>query len=411
MKNLLFCFALTAFYIKFAIRIENQPHCDMKRYIIRTVICAMAAVALTACDKGKFHIAGNITNAKDSMLYLENMSLDGPVKTDSVKLSEDGAFSFSGAKPEAPEFYRLRIDAQIINISIDSTETVTVTARYPGMASEYTVEGSENCKKIKELTLKQMALQQKAREVSRNPGMGVAATEDSIQRMVKAYKRDVTRNYIFKEPMKAYSYFALFQTLGSAFIFNPRTDAEDVKVFGAVATSWDTFHPNSLRGQNLHNITIEGMKNQRILRSRNEGIDPARINTSNIIDIALKDNHGVTRRLTSLRGKVVFLDFHVFASENSTKRIMMLRELYDKYHASGLEIYQVSTDEDEHFWKQQTAALPWVCVRAEGADANEILMRYNVQQLPTFFLVDRNSMLYKRDTQMKDFEAELRGLL
>ena len=89
----------------------------------------------------------------------------------------------------------------------------------------------------------------------------------------------------------------------------------------------------------------------------------------------------------------------------------MLRELYDKYHASGLEIYQVSTDEDEHFWKQQTAALPWVCVRAEGADANEILMRYNVQQLPTFFLVDRNSMLYKRDTQMKDFEAELRGLL
>ena len=178
-----------------------------------------------------------------------------------------------------------------------------------------------------------------------------------------------------------------------------------------MATSWDTFHPNSLRGQNLHNITIEGMKNQRILRSRNEGIDPARINTSNIIDIALKDNHGLTRRLTSLRGKVVFLDFHVFASENSTKRIMMLRELYDKYHASGLEIYQVSTDEDEHFWKQQTAALPWVCVRAEGVDANEILMRYNVQQLPTFFLVDRNSMLYKRDTQMKDFEAELRGLL
>ena len=39
-----------------------------------------------------------------------------------------------------------------------------------------------------------------------------------------------------------------------------------------------------------------------------------------------------------------------------TKRIMMLRELYNKYHAAGLEIYQVSVDPDEHFWKTSTAA-------------------------------------------------------
>ena len=38
------------------------------------------------------------------------------------------------------------------------------------------------------------------------------------------------------------------------------------------------------------------------------------------------------------------------------KRIMMLRELYNKYHAQGFEIYQVSLDEDEHFWKTRTAA-------------------------------------------------------
>ena len=75
----------------------------MKRNIIKIATCAVAAVALTACTEGKFQIVGNITNAKDSVLYLENMSLDGPVKTDSVKLGEDGAFSFSGAKPDAPK--------------------------------------------------------------------------------------------------------------------------------------------------------------------------------------------------------------------------------------------------------------------------------------------------------------------
>ncbi|MDD7317254.1 MAG: DUF4369 domain-containing protein [Prevotella sp.] len=383
----------------------------MKRNSMIIAICAMAAAAFTACGESRFGIEGTISNAKDSMLYLENMSLDGPVKIDSVKLDEDGTFSFGGERPEAPEFYRLRIAAQIINISIDSTETVTVTARYPEMASQYTVEGSENCLKIKELTLRQMSLQQKAIEISRNPMLGIRATEDSIRVLVEAYKDDVKKNYIFKEPMKAYAYFALFQTLGNAFIFNPRTDTDDVKVFGAVATSWDTYHPNTLRGQNLHNITIEGMKNRRILQNRNAEIDMAKVNTSNIINISLADNRGVVRQLTDLNGKVVFLDFHLFASEKSTERIMMLRELYGKYHDRGLEIFQVALDEDEHFWKQQTAALPWICVRAVGDDAETLLMKYNVRSIPTFFLVDRSNMLYKRDVQMKDFEKELQTLL
>ena len=383
----------------------------MKRNIIRIAACAAVAAAMTACTEGKFQINGTIQNAKDSVLFLENMSLDGPVKTDSVKLGEDGTFSFSGSKPDAPEFYRLRIAAQIINLSIDSTETVSVKAQYPGMASNYTVEGSENCSKIKELALKQMALQQKAIEISRNPTMGVSATEDSIMKVVAAYKREIRDNYIFKEPMKSYAYFALFQTVGNTFIFNPQKDPDDVKVFGAVATSWDTYHPNSLRGQNLHNITIEGMKNQRIIQNQGIQIDPSKVNTSNIIDIRLTDNKGVTRQLTDLQGKVVLLDFHVFASENSMERIMLLRDIYNKYHERGLEIYQISFDADEHFWKQQTAALPWISVRASETQADDILLKYNVQAIPTYFLIDRTNTLYKRDVQIKDFETELQSLL
>ena len=168
----------------------------MKRNIIKIAICAAVAVALTACTEGKFQINGNISNAKDSVLYLENMSLDGPVKTDSVKLGEDGAFSFSGAKPDAPEFYRLRIAAQIINLSIDSTETVTVKAQYPGMASNYTVEGSENCSKIKELALKQMALQQKAREIAQNEQ---AADSLGLNSEEKAFYDALTRPQAVKD--------------------------------------------------------------------------------------------------------------------------------------------------------------------------------------------------------------------
>lgn len=375
--------------------------------------CALMAVALGSCDNKKFRVEGAITEAKDSVLYFENMSLDGPVAVDSVKLGDDGTFSFSEKSPEAPEFYRLRIAGQIINLSVDSTETVTVKAAYPAMSTGYTVEGSAECATIKELALKQIGLLNRVIAVERNPMLGVDMVRDSVTRMIEAYKQDLKMNYIYKAPMRASSYFALFQTLGNRLIFNPRESEDDIKAFAAVATSWDTYHPGSLRGKNLHNIAIEGMRNIRIVRNNRVAaqLDASKINVTNLIDIALPDNNGVTRKLTDLKGKVVMLDFHVFGAEGSTKRIMQLREIYNKYHARGFEIYQVALDPDEHFWKTRTAALPWISVRDADGVQSQYLTLYNVRSIPTFFLVNRDNTLDKRDVQIADLDAEIEMLL
>ncbi|MBQ6194781.1 MAG: redoxin domain-containing protein [Prevotella sp.] len=389
----------------------------MKRSI-STIFAVSAAVVLTicSCTGRSFNVSGTITEAKDSVLYLENMSLSGPVAIDSVKLSESGTFSFSHQTPEAPEFYRLRIAGQIINLAVDSTEQIKVDAQYPTMSAVYDVSGSDECTKIKELALHQMDLQRQVDAIVAAPDLGVEAVRDSVERVVTAYKEQVKRDYIFSQPMRAYAYYALFQTLRlgqmESLIFNPRSNEQDVKVFAAVATSWDTYYPDAERGKNLHNIAIEGMKNIRILQQRQlSNIDPSLVNVSNVIDINLPDNKGQQRRLTDLKGKVVLLDFHVFASEGSTARIMQLRDIYNKFHAQGLEIYQVSLDPDEHFWKTQTAALPWVCVRDERGPQSDYVVSYNIQSIPTFFLLGRNSDLYKRDAQIKDLEAEIRSLL
>ena len=382
-------------------------------------VIMVAALALTSCNNKKFHINGNITEAKDSMLYLENISLNGPVKIDSVKLGEDGAFDFQENAMDSitPDFYRLRIANQTINLSIDSTETVTVKAAYPQMSYKYEVEGSENCKTIKELSLKQMLLQSNINGIIKNPNIGVDSVDVIVTRMLNEYKQDIKTNYIFKAPMQASSYYALFQTIQlgntNSLIFNPRNNKEDVKVFAAVATSWDTYYPGAERGKNLHNIAIEGMKDIRIIENQmaQQKIDASKVQVNGCIELALQDNKGQVRRLSDLKGKVVLLDFHAFASSESTKRIMMLRELYNKYHAAGLEIYQVSVDPDEHFWKTSTAALPWISVRDENGIQGKSLTLYNVQSIPTFFLIDRNNTLQARDAQIKDIDAAIKNLL
>jgi peroxiredoxin len=383
------------------------------KHIWKAAAMFTAAMMIASCDNNKFTVEGQINNAKDSVLYFENVGLEGIQVLDSVKLNDNGDFSFSEAANLAPEFYRLRISNQIINVSIDSTETVQIKAEYPDMASNYTVSGSENCEKIKELTLKQMKLQSQVISLQQNTTLGVNTANDSIQSLINAYKEDVKINYIYKEPMKAYSYFALFQALGNYLIFNPRTNKDDIKAFAAVATSWDTYYPHAERGQNLHNIAIEGMKNQRIVAAQNADIqvEASKVQEAGVLDIALPDNHGQERHLTDLKGQVVLLDFHIFALEDSPTRIIMLRELYNKYHAQGLEIYQVSLDNDEHFWKQQTAALPWINVRDADGINSQRLMLYNIQAVPDFFVIDRGNNLVKRAAQIKDLEAEIRNLL
>lgn len=369
-------------------------------------------LSLASCNKAKFHVEGNITDAKDSTLYFENMSLNGPVVVDSVKLSADGAFSFSDDRQQAPEFYRLRIGDEVINLSIDSTETVTFKAKYPTMPTDYTVEGSYNCSKIKELSLLQIDLNNKAIALESNQQLGATAIRDSLKVILNAYKDNVKRNYIFKEPNKAYAYFALFQTLGDYLIFDPKSNRDDIRVYAAVATSWDTYYPKAVRGQNLHNIAIEGMKNTRIIQAEeSKTIDASKISEAGIIDISLTDNHGQIRTLSSLKGKVVMLDFHVFATKDSPERIMMLRDLYNKYAAKGFEIYQVSLDDNEHFWKTSTAALPWVCVRDEDGINSQRLQMYNITEVPTYFLIDRGSNLKARDSQVKDLDAEIQKML
>lgn len=377
---------------------------------------SLMMLGAVSCSNKKFEVSGNITDAKDSLLYFENMSLNGAVVVDSTKLDADGNFSFAVDAPSAPEFYRLRIAGQIINVAADSTEHVTIKAAYPTMASQYEVSGSDECSKIKELAIGQMALQASINNIVRNTNLNDDVMRDSIRVILAQYKEGVKNNYIFKEPMKAYAYFALFQTIALGYenvlVFNPRSNEDDVKVFAAVATSWDTYYPKAERGLNLHNIAIEGLKNIRIMKAeQQQTVDPSKVEYTGVIDIALPDNKGNIRKLSSLKGKVVMLDFHLFETKESTARIMQLRELYNKYHAQGFEIYQVSIDPDEHFWKTSVAALPWVCVHSDDdLNAAELGM-YNVRDIPTYFLIDKNNVLQKRDVQIKDIDAEIKALL
>ncbi|MDR0892314.1 MAG: AhpC/TSA family protein [Mediterranea sp.] len=376
---------------------------------------ALAALTITACSSGPvFHIDGKVTGAEGKMLILESSGLEGIVPLDSVKLKKNGTFRFKQPQPEAPEFYRLRVDDKTISLSIDSTETVKIEAPYTDFSTAYTVEGSDNCSKIKELTLKQVELQKSVDDLlsAQQAGkVGRVQMEDSLAALIGHYKDDVKRNYIFAAPNTSAAYFALFQKLNGYLIFDPLNNKDDVKCFAAVATSLNNSYPHAVRSKNLYNIVIKGMKNTRRPQQKVLDIPEDKVVETGVIDIALRDLKGNIRKLTDLKGKVVLLDFTVFQSPAGPPHNMLLRELYNKYAAQGLEIYQVSLDADEHFWKTSAVNLPWICVRdADGVYSTNVAL-YNVQKVPAIFLINRNNELKMRGDEIKDLETAVKSLL
>lgn len=375
------------------------------------IAAALIALSMTACqNEPSFHVEGTISGAADKMLFIEHSGLEQIEAIDSVKLHENGNFKFSVPSMLSPEFYRLRVDNKVINFSVDSTETVGIHADFDHFATAYDIKGSTNNVKIKELVLLQGKLQSDVNKLGTS-GMPVGLAQDSLMKLIKQYKKNVSRNYIFKEPQKAYAYFALFQQLNGMMLFDPLNSKEDVKCFAAVATSFNNQYPHAERSRNLYNMVIKGMKNTRVVQTKEFELPKDKIKEASIIDIALKDLKGKTHHLTDLKGKVVLIDFTVYATAESGARNLALRELYKKYADRGLEIYQISLDPNEHFWKTSSDNLPWICVRDPQAQYSTYASLYGVNQVPTSFLVNRDNVLSVRINEHSDIEAEIKKLL
>ncbi len=381
----------------------------------KILFMALAVLGLSACNsEPKFKVEGEVSGADGKMLYLEASALEGIVPLDSVKLKGDGSFTFKQTRPMSPEFYRLRVDDKVINFSIDSTETVSLKAPYTDFATAYSVEGSANSTKIKELTLKQMQLQTSVNALLQGMQahkIGTDVFEDSLATLLKSYKDEVKINYIFAAPNTAAAYFALFQKLNNYLIFDPLNSKDDIKCFAAVATSLNNFYPHADRSKNLYNIVIKGMKNTRTPQQKVVELPQEAVSETGIIDINLRDMKGNMHKLSELKGKAIILDFTIYQSAVSAAHNYMLRNLYDKYAGQGLEIYQVSLDADEHYWKTTADNLPWVCVRDANGIYSTMASAYNVQSVPAIFLINKNSELSARGETVKDLDAAVKALL
>lgn len=377
----------------------------------------MVLLAVYGCQQNRFDgftVNGEISGADGSTLYLDWLGINSIQTVDSVVLDPSGEFSFRQPRPESYDFYRLRLDNQVINLSVDSTETITVKADKSSMGTGYEVTGSENCAVLKSLVLAQMNIQSEINDMVAKSGPETGILAQRVNEKVDIFKSDICNNYIFSCPDKPCAYYALFMRINATPLFRPQESRQDAKCFASVATVMDLKYPGTVRTTHLHNVALKAMKATASTTTMSEQTSEylnSIIREAGVLEIELPDVKGVVHRLTEQTGKVVLLDFTMYKADYSANYNLVLRDLYNKYAEQGFEIFQVSFDEDGHFWATSADNLPWICVRDEAALQSDYLGSYGVGTLPTAFLINRENEVVERMQDFRDLDSHIADLL
>ncbi|MDR2920979.1 MAG: AhpC/TSA family protein [Tannerella sp.] len=383
----------------------------MKRNILHLLCLVCGLWMMNACKHApEFAVTGIVAGADGQTMYLENIGISSAVILDSAKLNSSGKFEFKQPRPEYPDFYRLRLNDQLINFAIDSTETISFIADAGTFATSYSVEGSENSTDIRAITLAQLDANEEIKRIRKEYESGlISDTTYQLNALnaINTYK-EVALKYIYTKPMSTPAYFALFQKIDGLLFFD-LYDKSDSRAYGAVATSFNHLYPESPRAKHLYNLALQSLK---VLRS-NRTIDVDKITTQEIdfLDIDLPNLKGEKIKLSeAAKDKIVILNFTAYQTEWSLALNQILNTLYTDLHDKGLEIYQVSLDSDAHLWKNIASDLPWICVQDPQSVYSQTAALYNVRQLPTVFILNQQGILTKRIEEINTLEKDIRAM-
>jgi thiol-disulfide isomerase/thioredoxin len=131
------------------------------------------------------------------------------------------------------------------------------------------------------------------------------------------------------------------------------------------------------------------------------------------LDFTVPGLKGDSVKLSSLKGKVVLLDF--WASWCGPCRVSnrQLVKLYAKYKDKGFEIFGVSLDEETGDWKKAVTKdkITWLqAIDDRGWDAQSAI-KWQVDAIPASFLINKNGDVVAINLEKNELEQKIKELL
>lgn len=350
------------------------------------IAIACAALFLIGCSgSNQWIINGKIDGANDKDLILEVSTNGRWYPIDTIRTDKNGSFSASHPASGYPDIYRLTLDGKSLYFPVDSIESVNISGNATDFDSNYTISGSKEAEEM-------MTANKLINDAVAKVGPAEALTDSVLKRELG--------QLVVANPSGIVAYYVINKSIGGKPLFNP-ADRTDVRIIGAVANAYSQLRQRDPRTSYLRNLYLSN----RLYA----GTDTIAAEVVNLFDINLYDDKGQSHSLVDLskEGKVILLNFTVYDAEYSPLFNRALNEAYQRYNKQGFEIYQVSVDNDEFTWKQSARNLPWITVYNSPADGSKNLVRYNVQSLPTSYIINRKGELVERIEDADQLSAKI----
>jgi peroxiredoxin len=130
-------------------------------------------------------------------------------------------------------------------------------------------------------------------------------------------------------------------------------------------------------------------------------------------DFSAKSPNGSTISLKESLGKVTVIDFWASWCGPCRKENPNVVALYNEFHSKGLNIIGVSLDDDATKWKDAIAKdkLTWNHVSNLKGFEDPIATLYDVQQIPTTFVLDSKGNIVAKDLRGDELKVKVQELL
>ena len=379
----------------------------------------ISATLFFACGEPKQHahgpVSGQLSNSSGEMIFLQDVNSGKGINLDSCKLNDKGEFSFQTKIP-SKGFYNLTLaPGNFATLILDPSEKISITGDAKNLGYTYKSEGSTDTKLYIEFNSYAMENRKKLNAIKQK--------QDSIQGVFQFY---VNQN---KDPRRADS---LSKVLEPG--FNKLSEETMVLLKDADSYAAAFIQKNPTSFANLAALQLmsdkeasfpyfervsETMKkkfpDQKNLKAFYDYVDKMkRLNIgSQAPEIKLSSPEGKEIALSSLRGKIVLVDFWASWCGPCRKENPNVKKIYAEFHSKGFEVFSVSLDKDKNAWIKAIAddKLTWTHVSDLGFWQSSVVPLYDIKGIPMTVLLDKEGKIVAKNLRGEQLAAKVAELL
>ncbi len=384
-----------------------------------TLLLVAVLFAVTGCSNDEFRISGTISGAaEDEYLLLREVKPGFLEPIDSVMPGQDGKFSFRSAT-EWPAFYMLSTGSDdFLTLLVSQGDKIEVKAARGSLASPEALRGSEGTSVMLGFSEEHRKVIDELQHLTNvyddsimSPRLPILM--DSLDSRAADIVEELRERALTLLAGNSSSMVSLYllnqQVVPGLQLFDP---AKDPELFFRADSALYALYPGSDLVLDLHSFVAGLRKSVAAGTGTVTGTIP--IVGTMMPEIALPDPGGDTLRLSSLRGRVVLVDFWASWCPPCREENPNLVKMYDIYHWKGFDIFQVSLDLRQEEWTEairKDRLGRWNHVSDLRYRDSEVVKRFGLTQIPASFLIDREGRVVAVNLRGVDLSKKLGELL